>query len=110
MWHPDLRLLIVTCGKAGCQYITPDFCGQVPGFVVEAVDTTGAGDGFVAGLLKGLQEHPQADQDETLLREICRYANAVGAITTTGRGAIPALPTAEQVDRFIQAQVSTTSK
>ena len=110
LWHTDLRLLIVSCGKAGCKYITPDFCGQVPGFVVEAVDTTGAGDGFVAGLLKGLQEHPQADQDENLLREICRYANAVGAITTTERGAIPALPTAEQVDRFIQTQVSTASK
>jgi fructokinase len=71
---------------------------------VKAVDTTGAGDGFVAGLLKGLHEHPQAAQDESLLREICRYANAVGAITTTERGAIPALPTAEQVEKFLRTQ------
>jgi len=103
LWHPNLRLLVVTCGKAGSRYITPSFCGETPGFVVDAVDTTGAGDGFVAGLLKGLYEHPRADQDESLLREICRYANAVGAITTTERGAIPALPTAEQVERFLQA-------
>jgi fructokinase len=102
LWHPNLRLLVVTCGKAGSKYITPSFCGEVPGFAVQAVDTTGAGDGFVAGLLKGLHQHPQADQDESLLREICRYANAVGAITTTERGAIPALPTAEQVERFLK--------
>ena len=104
LWHPNLHLLIVTCGKAGCKYITPGFCGEVPGFAVQAVDTTGAGDGFVAGLLKGLHEHPQAAQDESLLREICRYANAVGAITTTERGAIPALPTAEQVEKFLQSR------
>ena len=104
LWHPDLRLLVVTCGKAGSKYVTSNFYGEAPGFAVKAVDTTGAGDGFVAGLLKGLHEHPQADQDEGLLREICRYANAVGAITTTERGAIPALPTAEQVEKFLQSR------
>jgi len=102
LWHPDLRLLVITCGKAGSKYVTSRFSGEAPGFAVKAVDTTGAGDGFVAGLLKGLHDHPQADQDESLLREICRYANAVGAITTTERGAIPALPTAEQVEKFLQ--------
>ena len=102
LWHPRLRLLIVTLGQAGCAYLTPQFSGQVPGFAVKAVDTTGAGDGFVAGLLKGLLDQPQADQDESRLREICRYANAVGALTTTRRGAIPALPTAPQVNRLLR--------
>jgi fructokinase len=102
LWHPHLRLLVVTLGQAGCAYFTPQFSGRVPGFAVKAVDTTGAGDGFVAGLLKGLLDHPQADQDETRLREICRYANAVGALTTTRRGAIPALPTARQVDGLLR--------
>jgi fructokinase len=73
----------------------------VPGFEVQPIDTTGAGDAFVAGLLKGLLEHPDADQDAVRLEEICNYANAVGALTTTERGAIPALPTANQVAQFI---------
>jgi fructokinase len=101
LWHPHLRLLVVTLGQAGCAYFTPQLSGRVPGFAVKAVDTTGAGDGFVAGLLKGLLGRPQADHDESRLREICRYANAVGALTTTRRGAIPALPTARQVDRLL---------
>jgi len=102
LWHPELRLLVVTLGRNGCHYFTPQFSGHVPGFAVEAVDTTGAGDGFVAGLLKGLLEQPAAFDNQAMLRDICRYANAVGAITTTRRGAIPALPTAEQVETFLQ--------
>jgi len=102
LWHERLRLLVITGGRDGCQYITATARGHVPGYRVETVDTTGAGDGFVAGLLKGLLEHPQADRDEAQLREICRYANVVGALTTTKRGAIPALPTAEQVTEFLR--------
>ncbi|HET7091121.1 MAG TPA: PfkB family carbohydrate kinase [Anaerolineae bacterium] len=102
VWHPGLRLMIVTGGARGSRYITPTFAGDVAGFKVEPVDTTGAGDGFVAGLLKGLLDHPDAFGDEAQLRAICRYANAVGALTTTRRGAIPALPTANQVDEFLR--------
>jgi len=102
LWHSHLRLLVVTQGRRGCRYVTPRFSGTVPGFAVQTVDTTGAGDGFVAGLLKGLLDHPGAFDDESQLRAICRYANAVGALTTTRRGAIPALPTANQVDEFVR--------
>lgn len=101
LWHDALRLLVVTRGRAGCTYITSTFTGGVAGFAVETVDTTGAGDGFVAGLLKGLLEQPRAFSDSTLLHSICRYANAVGALATTQRGAIPALPTAATVADFL---------
>ena len=102
LWHPHLLLLVATQGRRGCRYVTARFSGTVPGFEVQTVDTTGAGDGFVAGLLKGLLDHPGAFDDESQLRAICRYANAVGALTTTRRGAIPALPTANQVDEFVR--------
>jgi len=104
LWHPGLRLLLVTRGAAGCSYVTTEFAGDVSGFSVRAVDTTGAGDGFVAGMLKGLLASPCAYQDEQALREICRYANAVGALTTMERGAIPSMPTAERVVRFLEEQ------
>jgi fructokinase len=104
LWHDDLRVLIITQGKAGCRYVTSAFSGEVIGFDVDVTDTTGAGDGFVAGLLKGLLAQSDAHLDEDRLRVICRYANAVGALTTTRRGAIPALPTAEQVEAFLSKQ------
>jgi fructokinase len=102
LWHDNHRLIIVTLGKDGCRYFAPGFHGDVDGFKVKTIDTTGAGDGFVAGLLKGLLNYPEASQDELHLREICRYANAVGALTTTRRGAIPALPTHQQVESFLK--------
>lgn len=102
LWHDNLRLMVVTLGMQGCRYFTRQFKGQVQGFTVDAVDTTGAGDGFVAGLLMGLLNHPQAWHQEDKLRDVCRLANAVGALTTTQRGAIPALPTQTQVDAFLK--------
>lgn len=102
LWHEELRLMIVTLGKAGCRYFTRELRGMVEGFHVNMVDTTGAGDGFVAGLLKGLLGNPEAYREESQLREICRYANAVGALTTTQRGAIPALPTSQEVEAFLE--------
>ena len=106
LWHSKLSLMVITHGKHGCSYVTKDFNGEVPGFTVEPVDTTGAGDGFVAGLLRGLYRFPNALENEELLRQVCRYANAVGALTTTERGAIPALPNAEQVEEFLDTQKS----
>ena len=102
LWHEDLKLMVVTRGHAGCAYFTPNFTGGVETFAVEAVDATGAGDGFVAGLLQGVLADPSVVQDEPRLRELCRFANAVGALATTQRGAIPALPDREQVLRFLR--------
>ncbi len=101
LWHPNLKVMIVTLGKVGSRYATPHFSGTAPGFKVRAIDTTGAGDGFVAGLLRGLLTHPEAYKNENQLSEICRFANAVGALTTTERGAIPALPVLRQVVDFL---------
>ena len=106
LWHDDLKLMVVTRGQAGCVYFTPEFSGAIESFTVEAVDATGAGDGFVAGLLQGVLADPAIIQDETRLRVLCRFANAVGAIATLKRGAIPALPNREQVREFLNRAVS----
>jgi fructokinase len=101
LWHDRLELLVVTLGSAGCVYFTPAFDGVVVGFSVAAIDATGAGDGFVAGLLHGLLTDRGVPDEAARLRELCRLANAVGALTTTERGAIPALPTMERVRAFL---------
>jgi fructokinase len=102
LWHDELKLMVVTRGRAGCVYFTPEFSGEVESFAVEAVDATGAGDGFVAGLLQGLLAEPATLQDEARLRGLCRFANAVGALATLERGAIPALPDRERVLDFLR--------
>jgi fructokinase len=101
LWHPRLKLVTVTEGAAGCRYTTGEASGQLPGFPVEVVDTTGAGDGFVAGLLAALIDSPALWEDVPALEEALRFANAVGALTTTQLGAIPALPTRAAVEAFL---------
>lgn len=102
LWTERMKLMVVTSGSAGSVYITNDFMGKVPGFKVKAVDATGAGDAFTAGLLAGLLKQRQAIRTESMLKEVCRFANAVGALTTTARGAIPSLPTRQQVEDFLE--------
>lgn len=74
--------MVVTMGAAGCVYFTPDLSGVVVRFGVDAIDATGAGDGFGAGLLHGLIADWDGRSEEARVRSICRTANAVGALAT----------------------------
>ena len=101
LWHEKLKLLLVTDGADGCRYYTAEFKGQVDSFKVATVDTTGAGDAFVAGFLRKLIQDQKLISNEPKLRDALQFANACGAITTTERGAIPALPDTETAERLI---------
>ncbi|XP_022843946.1 probable fructokinase-6, chloroplastic [Olea europaea var. sylvestris] len=97
LYHPNLKLLLVTEGPDGCRYYTKEFNGRVKGLSVDCIDATGAGDAFVAGILSQIAADISLFQDENRLRDALRFANACGALTATKRGAIPALPTREAV-------------
>ena len=58
---------------------------------MDTIDTTGAGDAFVAGLLHKLVQNKELLTDEMALRSALQFACACDAITTTGHGAIPSL-------------------
>lgn len=96
-------LAVVTLGSDGCYFDAATCSGRVPGVSVTAVDSLGAGDAFVAGLLAGLSARGDTgvcDDPEALIRTL-RFANAVGALTTTRYGAIPALPTRADVEHLL---------
>ncbi|KAH8951903.1 hypothetical protein BDL97_09G055400 [Sphagnum fallax] len=101
MIHPKLRLLLVTTGPEGCRYYTQNFKGTVPGVKVNVVDTTGAGDAFCAGYLTKLVEDMKMIENEQKLRDALKFACVCGAITTTERGAIPALPDRSTVMKLL---------
>ncbi|MCS6813160.1 MAG: carbohydrate kinase [Cyanobacteria bacterium] len=97
-----LEGLLVTDGDRGCWYSIVGHQGHIPAFTVKVVDTTGAGDGFVAGFLHQLCHRGLSClRDATTVHHIVRYASAVGALTTTRAGAIAAQPTAAEVDAFL---------
>ncbi len=98
------QLVVVTDGSRGCFFATRAANGHVPGFRVKAVDTTGCGDGFLAGLLTGVLRL-RAALDQLSARDltaVCRFANAVGALVATRPGGIPAMPSKRHVQEFLR--------
>lgn len=105
------RCVVVTLGSAGCRLFTSSGEVTSPGIAVQAVDTTGAGDGFVGGLLYRLAADgvkasrlEETFADSAFASGTLRFANGVGALTTTRRGAIPALPTREEAERELAGE------
>jgi len=102
LWHDDLKELLAAEGSKGSPYYTKSFHGRVHGVSGKAVDATGAGDAFVAGFLHQLMADFALWEDETKLKAALRFANGAGALTATGRGAIPSLPTVAAVEALLQ--------
>lgn len=97
--YPE-KLIIVTLGKDGALYHLNGNKNVVAGKALQPVDTTGAGDAFVGGLLAGLAQNPNWQQVEQL-ENILRQANACGALATTAKGAMSALPNQAQLAKFL---------
>lgn len=100
LWGDATQLVVVTKGANGCEAFLATQHWQVPSFAVQVEDTIGAGDGFVAGLLAGILKLGDGWQTNDLT-DVLQAANAVGAITASRQGAIPALPTASEVAAFL---------
>jgi fructokinase len=104
--HLGPELVVITLGPGGSYFRCKTGSKFVAGFQVQAVDAVGCGDAFLAGLLVKLLSEKNWHQALTVdrLGEILRYGNAMGALTATKAGVIPSLPTAKQVEEFLNNQ------
>jgi sugar/nucleoside kinase (ribokinase family) len=89
--------VVIKLGKEGCLIKNRKMSKRVPGFQVEVIDTTGAGDNFVAGFIMGLSSGLE-------IEECARLGNAAGAITVQSLGSNGAVQSVEQLRDFIKAQ------
>ena len=95
-----IRLVLVTLGAEGVFYRFGDHTGTVPGVPCVVGDTNGAGDTFFGAFLARLCRAPGGLDGLTLpaLEEMLAYANRAASLTTSRRGAIPAMPTLEEMN------------
>lgn len=98
-----LSLLFVTLGDKGSYAYNENGLVFVPGIAVKAVDTTGCGDAFFAGVLYELLKNELLNEDlpKEKLEQILRFGNAMGAYVAKHKGGIPAMPTLSQIEEYI---------
>lgn len=94
-----VKIVVVTLGSQGALLRTRDFCVTVPSEKTEVVDTTGAGDSFWGGFLSRIaKSRVRADElTEDRAKRYLRFANTVAGLCVGKRGAIPAMPSEEEV-------------
>ena len=101
-----IQLVLVTLGSQGVFYRLGEVTGSIPGVPTQVADTNGAGDTFLGAVLSKLTSYVGEDGSielsllsEEMLREHLSFANRAAAKTCSRPGAIPAMPTLEEMGR-----------
>lgn len=89
------EIVVVKLGGGGCLIFNEGRKIKIPGFKVNVVDTTGAGDAFDGAFIVGLLENQP-------IEKVGEFANAVGALTTTDFGAVAPIPKRSEVEEFLE--------
>ena len=94
-WAAQGKIVVLKRGAAGCRIYASGQEIDVPGFKVEEVDPTGAGDSFCAGFTVALLEGMD-------LTRAGRFANAVGALAVTRLGPMEGAPARAAVENLLR--------
>ncbi len=87
-------LVLLKLGKQGVLVGSREGRRLMPGFTVEAIDATGAGDTFAGAFLARIAAGEE-------IHAAARYANAAAALSTRGYGAVAPIPREAEVQRFL---------
>ena len=98
----DVQLVVYTCGSSGAHAYSRTAHGFAPCREVRAVDTTGAGDGFIGSFLwqlerDGVTLKKLAKLSKTKLNEYLAFSNQFCGISVQQHGAIDSYPTLDQM-------------
>ena len=98
----QVKVVIVTKGKEGSRLYFKDIDAVIkhPGFTVNSIDTTGAGDAFMGAFLYQLSKN-NLILNQYNSYDILKFANAYAALSTTKLGAMENIPSLEEVDAMI---------
>lgn len=98
--HYSIPLVLITLGEDGALAIVNGQQHHVKSRSVNVVDTTGAGDAFVSGLLAYLSQCEDWQHESSILKAV-RWGNGCGALATTQKGAMSALPNQQALNDFL---------
>ncbi len=101
LFQKGVKIIAVTLGSEGAYLYCKEGGIQIPGFASRAVDTNGAGDSFWGGFLYCISKARKSPEMFGIeeLKEYVRFGNAVASLCVEKKGAIPAMPTLEEVEK-----------
>jgi tagatose kinase len=97
LWARQGKTVVLKMGAAGCRIYQGSLEITIPGFKVQEVDPTGAGDSFCAGFTVAVLE-------KMSLEKAGRFANAVGALAVTKLGPMEGAPTRQEVESLLNSE------
>lgn len=94
-----VKIICITQGAKGCIIATPKGIERYPAYKVRSVDTLGSGDSFFGAFLYKLAELDKTPEelDGEDIMDMAMFSNACGALCSTKQGAIPAMPSKEDI-------------
>ena len=94
----DIPLVLLSMGKDGSRAYHDELRVEVPAFVLEnTIETTGAGDTFLGGILHYILNNGWKTYNESELYDMLTFANAAAALITTKSGALRVMPGEEEI-------------
>jgi fructokinase len=100
--YSHLEGILLTNGDKDCRYYLGERQGKHAVFPVHSIDTTGAGDAFLAAFVHKIYHRPLTHLlDPRFANDAIAYACAAGALTTLSMGAIAAQPSDRQIREFL---------
>ncbi|MBP5580650.1 MAG: carbohydrate kinase [Ruminococcus sp.] len=100
-----VKIICITQGAKGCVIATHKGIEIFPAYQTKIVDTLGAGDSFFGGFLYKLCSigKPIEELEQEDIAQMAMLGNACGALTSSKKGAIPAMPTPDEVRALIRS-------
>jgi fructokinase len=100
--YSHLEGILITNGDKDCRYYLGEQQNKHAVYPVHSIDTTGAGDAFLAAFIHRIYHRPLTDLlDPEFTNDMVGYACAAGALTTLGMGAIASQPSDRQIREFL---------
>lgn len=100
-----VKILCVTQGAKGCMIATSKGIERYPSYKTVIKDTLGAGDCFLGAFLYKLSGSGKSidELDSDDIRDMAMFSNACGALSSSKKGAIPAMPTLAEINEIMNA-------
>lgn len=101
----NAKLLVIKDGSNGAFFANSKESVFKESYKVKEIDSIGAGDAFAAGLIYGIKKYKISN-----LSQLSKYALAMGALATTSYGDFYGLPTLNELDQFLNHQLSDVER